>query len=204
MGRYFANGLLTTLIIKKNKSGFIDRNFDLKKELDNILKDISSVIDVSLYEIIEENEEKCILSLKTSVVNDNIHELLQELFPLTRPNTYGFCDLKRTSDKEMIMNYSIKAERRLDKFSKKDEIYTIIVGSAENTEDFHYFPLYWLISDKRIYNNTTIYGATILLWIDCNKYCGEDEYNMLRVINELKTKYYQSKLSKALIYYITE
>ncbi len=200
MGRYFANGLLTTFSIKKRKSGFIDRNFDLKQELDNILKDIGRIIDPELYEMIDQTEEEYIFSLKTTIVDEHFQELIKELSSLTRPNTYGFVSPREgnTEDVKSMTTCPVHASRN------QEESYIIEGAGYTKVEDYQYFPFYWLIKDERIFRNITVTGSTIVIWMDHYKYCGEDESGILEVVNELKVKYYQSKLAKALIYYIPE
>jgi hypothetical protein len=41
-----------------------------------------------------------------------------------------------------------------------------------------------------------------MLWMDANKFDGEDESPMLKVLNSMKSSYYKNPLSKSLIYFI--
>lgn len=201
MGRYLATGIMTRFSIIGRKRMFYDKDFKLEKEIDNILNDINKIIDPSLYKLTNKDDECYEFSLKPDIFDNNIHELIREISPLTYPNVDFFADFynekENLNNNDFIKNYPFAC-----KVNSKGE-YCIEINGEEIKEDYPFYPLYWIINDERLFYNVEIRAATILLWIDQDKYDGEDETEMLRIINNMKTKYYNSVLSKALIYYIT-
>ncbi len=204
MGRYLAAGIMTRFDVRKKKGWFSDKKFNLEKEIDNVLKDINNIIDSSMYDLVEKKENRYDFALKPELFNKNIHELIREIKPLTNPNLTWISDIikeleengKTIYDKEFIEKYPIQVN-----ISKNGE-YSIEINNEVIEEDYPFYPMYCLINDKDLFNNVEIHIAIILLWIDYSKYDSEDETEMLRIINNMKAKYYSSPLSKSLIYYI--
>lgn len=199
MGKYLTSSVVTKF---KIISGWYN-DFNLEKEIDSILKDISNIIDSSMYNLTEKKENSYEFSLKPELFNKNIHELIKEIYPLTSLSHDWFKDIqaelekenKTIYDKEFIEKHPL--EINIDEYGK----YYIEINEDEMLEEeYLYGPLYWLITDKRLYKNVDIYAKGIILWNDWNKYSGEDETPMLCIINNMKAKYYSSPLSKTLIY----
>lgn len=205
MGRRLATGVMTRFEITKKNDWGSDSNFVLSSELENILKDISHIIDPSIYELVEKHEDCYDFALKTEIFNNNIHELIGEISSLTCPNVDCFWNLEEElkeknidiNSKEFMGSYPLSV--KVDEKGK----YFIETNTEKIEEDYPFHPFYWIIDSDRLYKNIEINAAIILLWIDENKYCGEDETNMLSIINNMKARYYSSPLSKALVYYIS-
>lgn len=202
MGRYLSSGVLTSIFIKKSKDIYHrDANFDLKKQKENILKDMNRIIDVSKYDV-EEHEDVIVLKLKLDFINENIHALLSEMNHLTT-SAYFF---------ENFYDYdeAIKIDFDDPDFKKKypmlctieDGYYTIKCNDKSVTEQAMFDDFYWFIQDDYLCDNVVVSGAILVLWFDFNKYVGENQTPMLRVLNNLKTTYYHNELAKALVYEI--
>lgn len=101
MGRYLATGVMTKFHIMKKNSWYVDHNFDLDSEIENILKDISSIIDPSMYKLVEKSEDCYDFALKPEIFNNNIHELIGEISHLTYPNVNYFWNLEEKLKKKI-------------------------------------------------------------------------------------------------------
>lgn len=196
MGRYLASGVLTGFQIVN--AGYSKEEF--KKKRSNVLKDMSRIIDTTFYKLAGESDEHFSYCLEPKVFDDNIHDLLRELSDLTFPNVNYFCyfedEVGDINDKSFIDRYPFRC-----KVESNGEYY-IQINDNKINEKSCVMPLYWMLKDRELRRNIEIYGWVILIWSDEDKYIGEDETNMLRLINNMKTKYYNSKLSKSLIYYV--
>lgn len=62
---------------------------------------MNEVIDISLYNLADKSEECYEFSLKLDIFNNNIHELIKEISPLTYPNTNYFAYFLH---KKMLIN----------------------------------------------------------------------------------------------------
>ncbi len=201
MGRYLANGVLTQFSVKRVKRSFYDENYNLEKELDNVLKEMNKMIDTSNYELTAKEKDYYVFSLKSTFFEENIHELIKETSKMTLPNvndfyTNGFNE-KLVESENFAKQFPFKA-----KIDKNGE-YSIKMRDEEIRLDFPFDPFYWMIREDILLRNIMVRGETLLLWCDDSKYVGEDETAMLEIINTMKRKYYKSKLSKSLIYYIS-
>lgn len=204
MGRHLANGVMTRFEIAKKNSWYSDKGFNLEQEIDNVLKDISDIIEPSMYKLVKKEEDCYSFALKEAIFNKNIHELIREIIPLTYPNVlYLHNILSELKEKnididsnEFIENYPFEAK------INDNGAYFIEMNGKVLEENNLFYPLDWLIKEKRLFKNVEIYASVTVLWIDEDKYDGEDETNMLRVINNMKVKYYNTPLSKAFIYYV--
>ena len=190
MGRYLANGILTTVNIKKIKGFSFDRdeNFDLKAQLENILSDMNKYIDVSKYDIREENDE-IVLNLKNDFVNDNIDDLLKEVNELTPCN-------------HLFKPYFESREYPLLYKCEENDFHIIEYNGESVSRDFWIPCCAWILNDEYLFDNVAITVNFIPFWIDFDKYSGEDETRMLKIINSMKKSYYHSELSKVFIYEI--
>lgn len=196
MGRYLCNGIVTKFSIEKRNSWSSDKNFNIEKELKSILKDLDQTIDTSLYELCEKNDDCIVYSLKPEIYNNHIHELIQEISPLTFPNVDYFSDFEeKLKEKKLDLNNpewvkQFPLQYTVDKKQKDNTMSEFIL-----TNQFC-----CTLHNEKVRNNVEISGNTLLLWIDYNKYVGEDETVMLDIMNHMKTKYYSTKLSGALVY----
>lgn len=206
MGRALAAGIMTRFDITK-KNNWNNEHFDLEKNLKRILKDISNIIDPSMYEVVMHDNESYEFALKPEIFNKNIHELIKEIGPLTCPNISCFYDIGCELTEK---NTDICSKKMIEKYPfaikvSEDGTYFVELNEEENEwEEGLFDPLYWIIKDDELSENVEISASVILLWMDESKYVGEDETNMLKIMNNMKSKYYSSPLSKALIYYISD
>ena len=203
MGRYFANGVATTIIIRNKKSSIFEK-IDLKLNKKRILNQINKYLSIKDYRI-SFDKDIILLRIKKDIFNKNIHSLLKEIDSLTDCNDYlshylfnkkinvNSCDFNPD-------NYKIILQK-----SKEDGSYYI---NAHNiiTEDMcgAYTCNSWIFwDDYKLRNTLRADIGAILLWFDSEKYIGEDESKILSILNTLKTRYYKTPLSKDMIFYIS-
>lgn len=201
MGRNLSNGIITKIIIKKDRNSWMaSKNFSLEKRIDDILQDVNKMVDISLYELTDKTENAYEFSLKPEIIDNGMHELIKEMRLLTCPNVNCFSDFETDEidvyDDDFKDNYSFKC------VVDQDKNYYIEANGERTREEYSYFPAQWLLDNDEFLRNVNIYVYYIPMWIDISKYCGEDESTMLRVINGMKTKYYKTELSKAFVYRI--
>ncbi len=202
MGRYLAVGIATSIVMKKKDGWESSEKFNVLENKDDMLKDLNNMIDVSKYECIYGNDY-IVLQLKTEHFNDNIHELIKELYPMVNCEN---CILSNCEKKVKILS---------NKFNKKDFPLTISnkKRNAENIiycvqsdyeEKLNYFtsPEYYLFENYEYKKNVKIDLYFINLWQDFDKYDGEDETKMLEIINKMSRLYYKSSLSKNMLFYM--
>ena len=193
MGRNLSGGILTRISIRKATGWRSDNNFDLKKEFDKVLDDISKFIDISKYDISEYNGVYN-LSLNVDFINENIYDLLVEMNQVN--DRISFVDLdydvSSISD-EYVKNHPITC-------CVEEDNYVLKYDGCENNEYQLYFPFYWIMSNEKLFYNVDVYGSVIPIWFDIGKFSHEDETFILMMMNTMKTKYFKSELSKCLIF----
>jgi len=191
---------MTRFGISIGKRWYRDKNFKIEENLENILKDMSDIIDPSMYELVEKDEDYYEFALKPEIFNENIYDLILEISPLTCPNDLEY-EMKENHidicSKEFIEShhFKMKVNEEGKYFFERDD--------HEVGEEYPFYPLYWITKEQKFSDNIAIRAAVINLWFDLNKYSGEDETEMLRIINNMKAKYYSNPLSKAFIYYVS-
>lgn len=186
--RYFSNGILTSFVIKRENS-YWENNYNLKEHLDEIRQDIDQKIDISAYEITVVEDDFIEFVMKPSFFEDNIYDLLKEMDSLTQP--YFFKHIHYDKN-----NFKIACG------FDEESLFVVKFNDKEIKEERLYFSLCWLINSKTLYRNIEVFGFVITLWMDINKYIGEDETALLNIINTFKNRYYKTKLGACLIYYI--
>lgn len=195
MARYLCNGILTGFQINKDLSR--GGKINVKEELENILNELSDVIDLSLYNLVDENEDSLLYAIKREVVDEKIYELIEEIDDLTPVNCYPFAEIAMIGNNAKE-KFPLKCE--VDEYDEKGLYYINFYGDKIKEEETE--PLYWTLSDDRLRSGVSVYGWAIKLWHDHSKFGCEDETFMLMTMNNMKSKYYKSKLSGALIYYV--
>lgn len=80
MGRYLALGVATTIQLSKKKNYWV-KNYNLLENKQEIMDELNDLVDVSKYDC-KELENKIILTMKPECFNDNIHDLIKELYPM--------------------------------------------------------------------------------------------------------------------------
>lgn len=188
-----SGGILTRISICKTNNWNSNNDFDLKKEINGILDDIGNFVDISKYEL-KESVDGYDLNLKVDYINENIYALLIEMSQISK--IFHFVD----------MDYDVSSID--DKYIKEHPITCFVeddhyVLKYNDSEDMDYeidFPLRWILSNKKYFNNVEVLGAIIPIWIDCHKIFSDDEIFILTLMNTMKTKYFDSELSKCLIF----
>ncbi len=202
MGRYLATGISTSIVIKKKDGWESSEEFNVLENKDDILKDLNNMIDVSKYECIYGNDY-ITLQLKIEHFNDNIHELIKELYPMINCES---CILSNCEKKVKILSKEFnKKDFPLTISNKKrNEENIIYCIQSDYEEKLNYFisPEYYLFENYEYKKNIKVDLYFINLWQDFHKYDGEDETKMLEIINKMSRFYYKSPLSKNMLFYI--
>lgn len=197
MGRSLTCGILTRFSI-----GRYNDDIKLKDEIEKIKKDMSTIIDLSLYNLEEQDEDKYVYSIKPEIVDNGIHELIKEMEKTTFPNMCGLykseSEIKNMDVKTFKEKYSFKL--KVKHTNSYDDGNYYIEFQEEELEERQWRPFNWMLRkyDKR--RDVGILGDVISLWYNVDKVYGENDYYIIKIINNLKTKYYKSKLSGALVY----
>ena len=211
MGQSLALGITTKIVIRKKKGYETE-------DINYALKDLKKIINIDDYKVKEKDEEGIRLILKEEIFDNNIHDFLKEIEPLTSGKSmflFNLIDedrnieLNKDFSKE---NYPIKLKwyDKNDKYKNEHEKNELCGECAAIYKDNRlmqeYMPFFnfaWLSTDYKVRSEFEIDLEFIPVWINGFKIISEDETMMLRIMNNLKTKYYQTKLSKDMIYYIS-
>ena len=202
MGRYLGASIPTRLLIKKTKNYFT--KIDVIKDQEKILKQINEYIDLSFY-YIDYGEDYIYLRLNEKKTNEYLKELLKEINPIMGMDRYLFFNLYRDEntkeefkfdnthikyiETEDDSNYFISGDN--DKYMLK-EVYTCLDGAP------------WLFDFKDEFYDLRTSMQAINIWINFEKIFSEDENVLLMLINKFAKTYFKSKLSKVMIFNITE
>lgn len=198
MGRYLANGIPTRISVFLKKGKKIDEN-----DLIKIKNDLLNYVDLSMYEL-NEYEDGYAFHLKTEVFNKNIYELIKEINELTPCysyfifNLFDDCDINVLSDEFNKDNYKIE----LIKSSNNLEYFVQNTNSNNSIGETLSYPYQFWVLTSEIEDKYYVDMKFIMLWTDFSKFNGEDETEMLRILNNMKSSYYKNPLSKSLIYFI--
>ena len=107
-------------------------------------------------------------------------------------NSKNFCQEKYPLELKYVEDYGSKNLR--------------IVGKNSYLNDFgSYYEPTWLYRKSNLFGWDDKYRIDInsaAIWIDMDKYDGEDETNMLFTLNSMKNSYFKSPLSENIFYYI--
>lgn len=205
MGRYLANGIPTKICV------FLRKNqVTLKDDLNEIKIDLSKYVDLSMYETIV-YDDAFEFKLKKEIFNKNIHELIKEIDPITPCDSYLFCNLFYNQKIDVLSDEFNKIKIELNKYGDdlefenqnyitEDEYY--IKSKDSYIKEANSFPYQFWVLDNDVRKRYYVNMDFIMLWLDYDKYDGEDETQMLRILNNMKTSYYKSVLSKSLVYFI--
>lgn len=193
MGRYLASGLATQILIKTD-----DNNFNIKNSKEVIFNELEKYIDLSNYNIVE-SDDSFELTLEIDVANENIYSLINEIEPIITIE----CGPLNRSYKEIISqnreNYPIE-------FKKDNENDYHLITNLDDIKESRPFYInnFWLLPwGQGIIGKVFVAMRVIILWMDFNKYCGEDETYLLKVMNEMKRSRFKTKLSGSLVFFIT-
>ena len=212
MGQSLALGITTKIVIRKKK-------YYEKEDINYALKDLKKIININDYEIKYKDEDGILLKLKEEIFNNNIHEFLKEVNPITRVHSsflplllgYEYRNIKIDKDfnKEKYpfkLKWYDENDKYQSEYEKEDLCGECNVIYKDNRIKQDYMPFFnfaWILLNEKVSDNFEIELNFIPIWIDIDKIMCEDETMMLRIMNNLKTKYYKTKLSKDMIYYIS-
>ena len=122
----------------------------------------------------------------------------------------NFVDISKYELKESVDGYDLNL--KVDYINKN--IYALLIEMSQISKIFHFVDMDYDVSsidDKYIKEHPITcfieddhyvlkYGAIIPIWIDCYKIFSDDEIFILTLMNTMKTKYFDSELSKCLIF----
>lgn len=202
MGRYLGASIPTRLLIKKGRDSF--SKIDVIKEQEKIINKINEYIDLSFY-YITYGEDYIYLRLNEKKTNEYLKGLLKEINPIMEMDRYLFFNLYRDEntkeefkfdnthikyiETEDDSNYFISGDN--DKYMLK-EVYACLDGAP------------WLFDFKDEFHGLKVSMQTINIWINFEKIFSEDENVLLMLMNKFAKTYFKSKLSKIMIFNITE
>lgn len=202
MGRYLGASIPTRLLIKKAKNSFT--KIDVIKDQEKIIDKINEYIDLSFY-YITYGEDYIYLRLNEKKTNEYLKELLKEINPIMGMDRYLFFNLYRDEntkeefkfdnthikyiETEDDSNYFISGDN--DKYMLK-EVYTCLDGAP------------WLFDFKDEFYDLRTSMQAINIWINFEKFFSEDENVLLMLMNKFAKTYFKSKLSRIMIFNITE
>ena len=215
MGRFLAASIPTQLFIKRRGESF--NNLDLIKDKEKILNQINKYIDLSFYDINEE-EKQIYLKLNEEKANKCLKEFFKEIESILDLNHYLQFSLFKEEDtnegfdlKNILKKNETKKEINFDNIVIKKDIkendinYYMTAGEKnhEINEDLSCIDgapwLFDLIKELRSIG-AQIYS--IHIWLDYDKFCGEDENKMLQLLNKFSKSYFKSELAKIMIFNI--
>ena len=192
MGQYLVGGIATRFQITNKRS------FDLIKNKDEILKSLSKIIDISIYNV-EEHIDRIELIIKKEIFEDNIHKLIKEISPIMNTKIYFFDSLY---NEEVNIKSFNKEEYPITLNIYEDKFY---LNGGEITESNCYPDYsYMLLRDDEsgLMYNIKVNMKLINIWIDPSII---DEYPLgtINVLNKLTSKSFKNCLSKSIFFYVS-
>lgn len=204
MGRFLACGIAVRFtVIRNSKVEDKDNN-----DLNDIKNRLNEFFSIDNYEVDDKTYSDAFLfTIKKDYLEKNIHGVIRELSNLyylwiddifgvengkIDLNSKDFCQEKYPLELKIIDDYG---EEKLRVVSKEDYL---------NDMEPFYEPA-WLYERNSIFGWDEKYRLRILpaaIWIDLNKYSGEDESSILFTLNSMKNSYFKNPLSENLFYYI--
>lgn len=194
MGRYLALGIAIEISLTKKHGFDSQKNFDLLKQKQKIIKSLNQTMDLSTYQCFKEEKEKLEFKIKKEYFEQNIYNLIDEINPLIGCNRYFLSDTdfyqnpkKTIKLKESEATYYIEYNEKL-----QHDITTSCPGSE-----------YYLLKET-LSDNIRIYISYIVLWVDYGKILLESDYSLLKFLNRLSRNYYQNPLWKNTLFFICD
>ncbi len=205
MGRFLSAGIPAKITICDTVE-----NID-KQGLNKLIKEIKKYVKLNHYETTV-YDNGYTFKLDTDFFNNNIHEAIKSFYKKTE--FYPRHILDWLSDEPIKLdknfnqnNYPITLTYDYEKKYKGTE--GLILQNEFLGFERQFPPEYWIIYDAelpRYYNhNYKIEIEYITIWSDLDKYVGEDESNMLRLLNKFKTKVLaeENPLIKNIMFFIS-
>lgn len=210
MGRYLANGIAATISIYSKTEM---EECDIKP----IKEKLSKYINLDLYDMKKYNDGLS-FKLKLDVFNNNIHKTIKEISDLTSCEDYllynlfeNYNEIDIYSDDFCQEKYPIELKRYVKtserNFYLDDGDYYIGTEDDPRIRTIYNFygEQYWLPKSESLKGRYKIQVGFILLWSDYDKYDGEDETKMLKILNTMKKSYYSScnELTQNITYFVS-
>lgn len=176
-------GVLTRFKISKRKDLIEDFNLN-----DGVINEISDFIDISLYNLIEKNDNEYVYALKPEIFNENILFFIKEMYGFNKPDS-----IFNSNFIERFGKYPFKCE-----VDEKGEYQLIAKGTKHSEYGVKY--LEFLVNKPATSMKVDISGCIFMLWLSENYYYYSGRKNTLRLINKLKVLCCKNKLKKAVVY----
>lgn len=211
MGRYIANGILTTVSIRRRNDPLC-ANKDLLEMKDEILSSLSEMLDLNMYDI-EANSKYIILELKKEIFNDNIHDLLKKLDKITHCNAL-LNNVYDDDERKINLNDDFSKEKQVielrtmekdDCFVEEGETY-LYCNNEIHELDYAFLPYYqYSLSRKpKVNYYIDMQPGFVLLYYEYDKYDCEDDYTIPYLLNHFSRDYIKDNpLYKSLLFYIS-
>lgn len=202
MGRYLGASIPTKLVIRKRKDSF--SKIDIIKEQDKIYDKLNQYIDLTFY-YVAYGEDEIYFKLNEEKANKYLKELLEEINSIMNLDNYLFYNLYREEDIEeqfKFDNTTIKVAK-----DDNDSVYYL----TNDKDDKYLGEVYacfdgapWLFDLEDDFSGIRATMKVVTLWINFEKFFSEDESKLLQLMNKFAKSYFKSKLSRVMIFHITE
>lgn len=204
MGQFLACGIAVQFqVIRNSKTEDKDIN-----DLTDIKKHLGKYFSIDNYEVDDKKYSDCFLfTIKKDYLEKNIHNVIRELSDLY----YLYIDdvfaergtkIDLKSENFCQEKYPLKL-KYVDEYGKEN---LRVVGDFNYLNDMEsFYDPTWLYRHSDLFGFDEKYKIRIVpaaIWIDYDKYSGEDETNMLLALNLMKNSYFKAPLSENLFFYI--
>lgn len=204
MGQFLACGVAVQFTVFRNsKTEKKDIN-----DLIDIKNRLNKYFSLDNYEIDDKSYSDAFLfTIKKDYLEKNIHGVIRELsnlYYLWIDNVFDKEDGKIDFNSKDFCQEKYPLELKKIDYYGEEKLQVVGKGSYLNDMESFYEPA-WLYKKNSIFGWDEKYRLRILpaaIWIDCNKWSGEDESNMLFTLNTMKNSYFKNLLSENLFYYI--
>lgn len=194
MGRYIAGGIATGILIE-GKHGY-----NLRERKEEIMKQLNRRLNMSVYNI-EENDCEICLYLKKEYIENNIHELVKEVATVMNVSDYFLyhLDVKKVED-FTLEKCPVKVTEKNNPYNKSME-YLINDKIGEQWACFQNFS--YILLDEILWDrNLEISIRFIPIFIDFSKISIENHTVLLQLLNIFSKAYFKSNLSNNFLFYI--
>jgi len=199
MGKYLACGIATRIYVEKDKYSSIYMESNIEK----IKRDLNKKVNLDNYNCIE-TEKGLVFEINPQFVTDNINELIREIHPVINCKEYFFEQLFRFQE---INIEDFDKERYPLKLTVDNNHYSLI--NSKNNSYISEFYAYensecWMLENEFLIQNLQINISYIPIWMEFNKYAGEDETNMLYFLNYFSRDKFKNPLFKDILFFLND
>lgn len=205
MGRYLSCAIATSIKVGKKDN----KPFE-KGELDKLKYSIKRLFDYDLYNV-EENEDFISLEIKKDVFDNNIHELCVELNNSLYQSSFLLYEddyLNKPKEEWPITLIETKDDEEEKKYNNEKYMVKLSENSYDNDpvcRDLSWFGFSPLLRrDIKEWSDYFFDIEGIDLFLNISKVSGEDETELICLLNWFKRDYFKNKLNGSLIFRITE